>query len=142
MIFKAVLLLTYLLLQSAFKITAFIDPSFKRRLMEKDFSFVVRASRNNVAGRFVLADGNLTCSCEVEGTADFSAIWNGWKDANTLAKRLRLHPMDFMNTGMMTFEGDLSCMDYLLVLLGEMIGSFRKKRPARLERAELGKGPS
>lgn len=142
MIFKAILLCTYLLLQSAFKITSFINPSFKQRLMESDLSFVMRSSTHHAAGLFKLKGGNLSYSNKIEGAVNFSAIWNGWGDADTLRKKMRLNAMDFMNTGMMTFEGDLSCMDYLLVLLGEMVGSFKKERPTRVKRAELGKGPS
>ena len=141
MIFRAILLCTYLLLRSAFKLAAFINPSFKQRLMESDLSFVMRSSTNHAAGLFKLKGGNLSYSNKIEGAANFSAIWNGWGDADTLQKKLRLNPMDFMNTGMMTFEGDLSCMDYLLVLLGEMVGSFKKKQPTQVKRAELGKGP-
>jgi len=142
MIFKAILLCTDLLLQSAFKLTAFINPSFKQRLMERDLSFVVRSSTNPAAGLFKLEGGNLSYSNKIDGFVNFSAIWNGWGNADTLKKKMRLNAMDFMNTGMMAFEGDLSSMDYLLVLLGEMIGSFRKRQPARIERAELGKEPS
>ncbi len=101
----------------------------------------VRA-HSHAAGLFRLKGGNLSYSNKIDGFINFSAIWNGWGDADTLRKKMRLNPMDFMNTGMMTFEGDLSSMDYLLVLLGEMVGSFKKKRPTRLKRAELGKEPS
>jgi hypothetical protein len=142
MIFKAALICTYLLLHSGLKITAVINPSFKKRLMERDLSFVARLSTNDVAGLFRLKGGNLSYSSNIAGLINFSVIWNGWGSADTLKKKLRLNTMDFMNTGIMTFEGDLSSMDYLLVLLGEMIGSFRKKKPARLKRAELGREPS
>jgi hypothetical protein len=142
MIFKAILLCTYLLLQASLKITTFINPSFKRRLLERDLSFAVRSSTNPVAGLFKLKEGNLSYSNRIDGFINFSAIWNGWGSADTLKKKLRLNAMDFMNKGIMTLEGDLSCMDYLLVLIGEMIGSFKKDRPARLKRAELGGGPS
>jgi hypothetical protein len=142
MIFRAILLIVYLLLQSALKITAFINPSFRRRLMERDLSFVVRSKTNPVAGLFKLKQGNLSYSSKIDGFINFSAIWNGWGSADTLRKKMRLNIMDFMNTGMMTFEGDLSSMDYLLVLLGEMIGSFKKKQPTRLKRAALEKEPS
>ena len=138
MLFKAVLLCTYLSLRSAFKVTAFIDPSFKRRLEERDLSFAVRSATSPAAGLFRLEGGSLSYSNRSDGFINFSAIWNGWGSADTLKKKMRLNVMDFMNKGMMTFEGDLSCMDYLLVLLGEMIGSFRKKRPTRVKRAELG----
>jgi hypothetical protein len=142
MIFRAILVCTYLLLQTALKITTFIHPSFKKRLTERDLSFVVRSSRNGVAGVFRLKGGNLSYSNKIDGFINFSALWNGWGSADTLKKKLRLNIMDFMNTGMMTFEGDLSSMDYLLVLLGEMIGSFKRKPPTRLTRAELEKEPS
>jgi hypothetical protein len=139
MIFRAILLCTYLLLQSAFKITTFINPSFKKRLMERDLTFVVSSKTNPGAGLFKLKEGRLSYSSRIDGFINFSAIWNGWGNADTLKKKFRLNAMDFMNKGMMTFEGDLSSMDYLLVLLGEMIGSFKKKKPTRLKRAELEK---
>jgi len=142
MIFRAILLCNYLLLKSALKITTFINPSFKKRLMERDLSFVVRSKTNPAAGLFKLKEGSLSYSNKVDGFINFSAIWNGWGSADTLKKKMRLNAMDLMNTGMMTFEGDLSSMDYLLVLLGEMIVSFKKKQPTRLKRAELGKEPS
>jgi hypothetical protein len=142
MIFRAILVCTYLLLQTALKITTFIHPSFKKRLTEGDLSFVVRSSRNDVAGVFRLKGGNLSYSNEIDGFINFSAIWNGWGSADTLKKKLRLNTMDFMNTGMMTFEGDLSSMDYLLALLGEMIGSLKRKQPTQLRRAGLEKEPS
>ncbi len=142
MIFRAALFITYLLLRWAFRLTALLDPSFRARLAEKDFSFAVRSSAGHAAGTFMLRGGGLSYREGVEGSADFSAAWNGWGDADTLQKKLRLHPTDFMNRGMMTFEGDLSCMDYLLVLLGEMIAGFRGRKPARLRRAELGGKPS
>ncbi len=142
MIFKAILLFTYLSLKAALGIAAAVNPSFKQRLMEKDLSFVMRSSTHHAAGLFKLKGGKLGYSRDTEGLVNFSAIWNGWGDADTLQKKLRLNPMEFMNTGMMTFEGDLSCMDYLLVLLGEMLGSFKKKQPTQVKRAELGKRPS
>jgi hypothetical protein len=142
MIFKSILLCTYLLLKSALKMTSFMHPRFEKRLMERDLAFVVGSSIDGVAGLFRLEGGSLSYSGRIDGSVDFSAFWNGWGDADTLAKKLRLNPMDYMNTGIMTFEGDLSSMDYLLVLLGEMVGSFKKKRRARLERAELGRRAS
>jgi hypothetical protein len=141
MVFNAILLCTYLLLKSALKITAFIHPSFKERLKERDLSFVVRSSTSPAAGLFRLKQGKLSYSNKIDRFANFSAIWNGWGDADTLKKKMRLNIMDFMNRGLMTFEGDLSSMDYLLILLGEMIGSFRKQR-TRIKRAELGREPS
>jgi len=138
MIFRAILLFTYLLLNSAFKVTALIDPSFKRRLAERDLAFGVRSNVSPAAGVFRLEGGNLYYGSRIDGFINFSAIWNGWGSADTLRKKMRLNAMDFMNKGMMTFEGDLSSMDYLLVLLGEMIGSFKSKRPTRLKRSELG----
>lgn len=141
MFFKAILLCTYLLLKSALGITAVINPSFKKRLMEGDLSFAVRASKSDVTGLFRLEGGNLSYSSKTCGFVNFSAVWNGWGSADTLKKKMRLNAMDFMNRGMMTFEGDLSCMDYLLVLLGEMIGSFKKRKPTRVKRAELGGEP-
>ena len=142
MIFRAILLCTYLSLTSAFKVTSAINPSFKKRLMERDLSFAVRSSKNPAVGLFRLEKGILSCSGRTDGFINFSAIWNGWGSADTLKKKLRLNAMDFMNKGMMTFEGDLSSMDYLLVLLGEMIASFKREKPTRLKRAELGKEPS
>jgi hypothetical protein len=141
MIFKAILLYSYVLLQSAFKITTFIHPSFKKRLMERDLSFVVRSKTSHAAGLFKIKQGNLSYSNNIDGFINFSMVWNGWGSADTLKKKMRLNTMDFMNRGLMTFEGDLSSMDYLLILLGEMIGSFRKQR-TRIKRAELGKEPS
>ena len=142
MVFRTILLFTYLLLRSAFKITAWIYPSFKRRLEERDLSFVVRSAASPAAGLFRLEGGDLSYTSMTCGFINFSAVWNGWGNADTLQKKLRLNAMDFMNKGMMTFEGDLSAMAYLLVLLGEMIGSFRKRKPGRLERAELEGGAS
>lgn len=142
MVFRAILLFTYLLLSSAFKVAALIDPSFKKRLAERDLSFVVRSTASPAAGMFRLKGGNLSYSNRTCGFINFSAIWNGWGSADTLKKKMRLNAMDFMNKGMMTFEGDLSSMDYLLVLFGEMIGSFKRERPTRVKRAELGRKPS
>lgn len=142
MILRAILLFTYLLLNSAFKVAAAIDPSFKRRLAERDLSFAVRSTASHASGLFRLEGGCLSYSNRESGFANFSAVWNGWGSADTLQKKLRLNAMDFMNKGLMTFEGDLSAMDYLLVLLGEMIGSFRKRKPTQVERAELGGEPS
>lgn len=142
MIFRAALFFTYLSLKAALGIASAVNPSFKRLLMEKDLSFVVRSSASDVSRLFRLRRGRLGYSRHIEGFVNFSAVWNGWGEADTLRKKLRLNAVDLMNTGMMTFEGDLSSMDYLLVLLGEMVGSFRKKISARLERAELGKEPS
>lgn len=142
MIFRAILFFTYLLLRLAFKLAAAIDPRFKRRLAERDLTFVVRSSMSPAAGLFRLEGGDLSYGSSADGFVNFSAIWNGWGNADTLQKKLRLNATDFMNQGMMTFEGDLSSMDYLLVLLGEMIASFRKRKPSRLERAEPGRKPS
>jgi len=142
MIFRAILLFNYLLLRSALKVAAAIDPSFKKRLAERDLSFAVRSTVSPAAGMFRLEGGNMSYSSRTCGFINFSAVWNGWGSADTLQKKLRLNVMDFMNKGMMTFEGDLSAMDYLLVLLGEMIGSFRRRKPTLVERAELGGEPS
>ncbi|MBC7229927.1 MAG: hypothetical protein H5T74_06000 [Actinobacteria bacterium] len=141
MLFKTVLRCTYLLLKAAFMAAALVNPDFRRRLAERDLSFAVRSGKGPAVGFFRLEGGRLTYGGEAGGLADFSATWNGWGDADTLGKKLRLNAMDFMNRGLMTFAGDLSAMDYLLVLLGEAAGSFRKKKPARLKRAELRKEP-
>jgi len=142
MIFRAILIVSYLLLRSAFKIATLIDSSFKRRLMERDVAFVVESRTNDVVGLFRLEEGNLCFSNKVDGSVDFRVVWNGWGSADTLRKKIRLNIMDFLNKGMITLAGDLSCIDYFLVLLGKMIGCFRKKQPARLRRAGPGKEPS
>lgn len=142
MIFRAILLFTYLSLRSAFKVAAAIDPSFKKRLAERDLTFVVRSTATSEGRTFRLKGGKLSYGSRNSGFVNFSAIWNGWGSADTLRKKMRLNAMDFMNKGMMTFEGDLSYMDYLLVLLSEMLGSFRKRKPTQVERAELEGEPS
>jgi hypothetical protein len=135
MIFEAILFCSYLLLQSALKITAFIYPSFQKRLMERNLSFVVTSNISPVARLFRLKEGNLSFSKQIDGFINFSVFWNGWGSADTLSKKMRLHPVDLMNTGIITFGGDLSSMDYLLVLLGEMVGCFKKMQPTFLKRA-------
>lgn len=142
MIFKAIILCSYLLLKSAFKMTTFINPSYKERLRERDLAFVVKSTTTPAVGLFRLEGGNLSYSNRIDLPANFSVVWNGWGNADTLKKKMRLNVMDFLNKGIITLEGDLSCVDYLLVLLGEMIGSFRKRQPTRLKRAELEKEPS
>ena len=139
MIFQAILLCTYLSLKPALQITALINPAFKELLRERDLTFVMRSKTSDVAGLFRLKQGRLSYSTRIDGFVNFSTIWNGWGEADTLKKKMRLNMMDFMNRGMMTLEGDLSSMDYLLVLFGEMLGSFRKKQRTQINMAELGK---
>lgn len=140
MIFKAILFCTYLSLKPALQISAFISPAFRELLQERDLTFVMRSKTSGVAGLFTLKQGKLYYSTKIDGYVNFSAIWNGWRDADTLKKKMRLNMMDFMNKGMLTLEGDLSSMNYLLVLFGEMLGRFRKKQRAQIKRVELGKG--
>jgi hypothetical protein len=139
MILEAALFCASMLLKTAFKITTLIRPSFKQRLMERDLSFVVRTKKGPAAGLFRLEQGKLSYSNHIDGFINFSVIWNGWGSADTLKKKMRLNLMDLLNTGIVRVEGDISSLDYLLVLLGGMINCFRKKQLTPLTRAELQK---
>ncbi len=142
MILKVILFCSYVLLQSAFKITSLIHPSFKKRLMERDLSFVVSSKTSPAAGQFKLKQGNLSYSNKIDGFVNFSMVWNGWGSVDTLRKIMRLNLIDFMSMGMLMIEGDMSSLDYLVALLGEMIGCYRKRKLTPLKRAQLKKEPS
>jgi hypothetical protein len=142
MILKAILFCSYLLLRSALVITPYFHPSFKRRLMERDLSYAVKMKTSPAAGLFKLKGGKLFYKDGIEEFINFAVVWNGWGKADTLRKKLRLNLFDFFNTGMITVEGDISSMSYLLILLGEIIKCFRKDKPTVLKRAELKKEPA
>lgn len=127
MVFKAILLCVYLGLKAALGITAAIDPSFKRRLRERDLSFAVSSRKAKVAGLFELRGGKLTFHSRIDRPLNFSAEWTGWGQADTLSKKLHLNIMALLNTGMIGVAGDISALDYLLVLLGEMLGTYKRR---------------
>ena len=141
MILKAVLFCSYLLLKAVLDITTFLYPTFKGRLKERDLSFAVKMKTNPAAGLFRLKEGKLSFKDSIEGFINFTAVWNGWGNADTLRKKMHLNLFDYLNTGMITVEGDISSMDYLLVILGEMIKCFKESQPSALRRAELKKEP-
>lgn len=142
MILKAILFSSYLLLRSALVITTIFHPSFKKRLMERDLEFAVRMKAGTAAGLFKLKEGNLLYNNTMDEFINFTVVWNGWGRADTFRKRLQLNLFDLLNTGMVTVEGDISSLSYLLVVLGEMIKCFQKNQLTALKRAELKKEPA
>ncbi len=137
-VFRAVLILIYSALRCAFGLASLVNPAFKRLLSERDVAFSVRA-KNGPAGMFRLSGGRVHYRSGVGEPVDFSVCWNGWGEADTWRKRLRLNMMEFLNTGMVTLEGDLSCINCFLMLLGEALRSMTRRRPAPVRRAEPGK---
>ncbi len=142
MVFRAVLAFCYVALRLLFGLAALVDHSFRRRLKEADLSFAVRSGDGSSAGLFRLQKGKLRYLPGCDGPADFAVTWNGWGDADTWGKRLRLHAAEYLNRGMMTLEGDLSCVIALFMLLGEALGSLGRKKAVPVRRRELKKEAS
>ncbi len=137
MLFEAAVVCCYLALRLLFSLATLIDPSLKGRLAEADLSFAVRSGNGLSAGLFELRGGRLGYRRRCEKPADFTVTWMGWGDADTWGKRLRLHTAEFLNRGMITLEGDLSCVIAFFMFLGEALGSLRRIKPAPVRRAEL-----
>lgn len=163
MVFGMILYLCYAALRLLFALASLLDPSFRARLAEADLSFVVRSNISSSSGLFQLRGGKLRyrrgsggedsgispipscregkppCLSSSTGPANFTVSWNGWGDADTWGKRLRLNMMAFLNTGMVSLEGDLSCLVTFFMLLGEALGCLARKKPVPVRRTELGK---
>lgn len=137
MLIGIILSFSYVALRLLFGLATMVDPSFRRRLEEADLSFAVRSKAGPSAGLFRLQKGKLRYLPRCEGPADFTVTWNGWGDAYGWGKRLRLHTAEFLNRGMITLEGDLSCVIAFFMFLGEALGSLRRRNPAPVRRAEL-----
>lgn len=139
MVLGIVLSFGYAALRLLFGLATLVDPSLKRRLAEADLSFAVRSGDGLFAALFELREGRLRYRRRCEKPADFTVTWNGWGEADTWGKRLRLHPAEFLNRGMVTLEGDLSCVIAFFMLLGEALGSLGRRKPSPVRRADLSK---
>lgn len=163
MVFGMILYLCYVALRLLFALASLLDPSFRERLKEAELSFLVRSRTSSSSGLFQLRGGTIRyrrgtgaqdggisplrsrregkplCPSTSTGPADFAVCWNGWGDADTWGKRLRLNMMAFLNTGMVSLEGDLSCLVTFFMLLGEALGCLARKKPVPVRRAEPGK---
>jgi len=137
MIFKTILFCSYLMLKLGLKITSLKNPSFNERLHEKDLSFVVTTKKGDVARLFKIIKGELFYQKNIDESINFTVMWNGWENANTLRKKLQLNVPTLLSTRMIQLKGDLSCLIYLFTLLGEMIPSLKKNQKKALQRAEF-----
>lgn len=163
MVFAIILLSCYAALRLLFALASLFDPTFRSLLTEADLAFVVRSNASPSSYLFQLRGGKLRYRPGAGGegkgaspfaaqrdrelprhpsfarTTDFTITWNGWGHVDTWGQRLRLHPVEFLSTGMVTLEGDLSRVVTLFMLLGEALGCFTRKKPAPVRRAEPGK---
>jgi hypothetical protein len=137
MIFKLILFCCYLTLKAGLKIASLKNPSFKKRLKEKDLAILFTLKNGTVARLLKLNRGDLSYHRRNDEFINFTVVWNGWGSADTLRKKLHLNFFALLNTGMIHFKGDLSALSFLLVILGEMIKSFTKNQKTVLQRAEL-----
>lgn len=135
--FKSIIFCCYLCLKACLKITSIKSPSFKKRLKEKNLSIVVRLRDGSAARLLKLHNGNFSYHKKIDEFINFTVVWNGWGQADTLRKKLQLNFFTLLNTGMIQIKGDLSSLSYLLVILGEMIKNFTKNQKTIIRRAEL-----
>lgn len=127
------------MLKSSLKISSLWNSSLKKRLNEKNISFVVTTKNGDVARLFKIKNGKLFYQKNIVEYINFTIIWNGWGNANTLRKKMRLNIPNLLNARMILLKGDLSCLIYLLNLLDEMMPSIKKKQKTALQRAEFKK---
>ena len=111
-----------------------IDYSFKQRLSEKPFSFVMTSRENTTARYFVCQDGRLRSSTQ-PGPVDFKLIW---RDNRTGGKimldMLRGKPKALYNAvsnGDLQLEGDAQTIGWYMQTNGRLERVFKKKKKKR-----------
>lgn len=111
-----------------------IDYSFKQKLTEKPFSFVMTSRDNTTARYFFCVDGKL-CSSTQPRPTDFKLIWRDNRTGGkTMLDMMRGKPKALYNAvlnGDLQLEGDAQTISWYMKTSGQLERVFRtkKKRP-------------
>ncbi len=109
----------------------FIDYSFKQRLAERPFSFVMTSRDNNTARYFFCVNGKLRTSTQ-PGPTDFKLIWkNNETGGKIMLDMMRGKPKALYNAvlnGDLQLEGDAQTISWYMKTSGRLERVFRTKK--------------
>lgn len=110
---------------------ALIDNSFRERLAEKPFSFVM-TSRENTTSRYFFCDNGRLRSSTQPGPVDFKLIWRDNRTGGKIMLDLvRGKPKALYNAvlnGDLQLEGDAQTISWYMKINGRLARVFRAKK--------------
>lgn len=116
-----------------------IDYSFKQRLAEKPFSFVMTSRENTTARYFFCDNGKLRSSVQ-PGPTDFKLIWRDNRTGGkVMLDMMRGKPKALYNAvlnGDLQLEGDAQTISWYMKTSGRLERVFRTKKKTRPDSSE------
>ncbi len=110
---------------------ALIDNSFRKRMSEKDFSFVMTSREKTTARYFSCREGKLRSSVQ-PGPVDFKLIWRDDRTGGkVMLDMMRGRPKALYNAvlnGDLQLEGDAQTIGWYMKTSGRLERVFRAKK--------------